>query len=45
MSSQAVLDLTADEDAYQVSITMVVSEGDEVVGRREWRETIPRDLA
>jgi uncharacterized protein len=45
VTSRASLDLTADEDSFHVSITMAVSEGDELVGRREWIETIPRDLA
>ena len=45
MRSRATLDLQAGVDAYRVAILLEVSEGDEVVGRRDWLETIPRDLA
>jgi putative CocE/NonD family hydrolase len=45
VACHAVLDLTADDSAYRVSITLEATEDDEIVGRREWHETIPRDLA
>jgi uncharacterized protein len=43
--SRATLDVVADSLAYHVSITLEASEDGEVVGRREWHETFPRDLA
>jgi predicted acyl esterase len=45
VSSRATLDLTADGEAFRVSLVLEVGEGDEVVARREWAETIPRELA
>jgi hypothetical protein len=44
VAARATLDLATDSEAYHVSITLEATEGDEVVGRREWRETFPRDL-
>lgn len=43
-TSLARLDFVADEEAFDVTIELTASEGDEVVARREWHERIPRDL-
>ena len=45
VSCSAHLDLETSADEYRVAITLEVTEGDDVVGRREWREVITRDLA
>jgi putative CocE/NonD family hydrolase len=45
VSSRGVLDLVADAECYRVSIVLEATDGDEVVGRREWHEDFPRDLA
>jgi predicted acyl esterase len=43
--SRAVMDLVADDQAYDITIELEAKEGDGVVGRRSWHERIPRDLA
>jgi uncharacterized protein len=45
VSARSTLNLEADADAYRVTIVLEATDGDDVVGRREWHETFPRDLA
>jgi uncharacterized protein len=45
VSARSTLDFEADAQCYRVSITLEATDGDDVVGRREWHETFPRDLA
>jgi predicted acyl esterase len=45
VSTQAELDLTADADAYHVSIALEALEDGQVIARRTWREDFPRRLA
>jgi len=45
VATQATLDMTADAEAFDVTVRLVAREGEEVVGQREWRRRIPRDHA
>jgi len=45
VSSVSYLTVEANADSFVVAVDLVAKEGDEVVVKREWRETIPRDLA
>jgi predicted acyl esterase len=45
VTCRAVMDLVADDTVYDITIDLEALEGEEIVGRRSWRERIPRDLA
>jgi predicted acyl esterase len=45
VTTAATLDMTADSEAFDVTVRLVAREGDEVVGQREWHRRIPRELA
>ncbi|MFN8169059.1 MAG: CocE/NonD family hydrolase [Candidatus Nanopelagicales bacterium] len=43
--ARSVLEVHAGPKTYDVTITLVCSEGDTVVGERRWEQSFPRDLA
>ncbi len=45
VTSRSTLEVHAGDSVFDVWITLVCREGDEVVAERQWREQIPRDLA
>ena len=45
VTSRSTLEVHAGEAVFDVWISLVCREGDEVVAERQWREQIPRDLA
>lgn len=45
VTTVTTLDFTATHDSYEICIELEAREGDELVGRRKWRERISRDLA
>ncbi len=42
VSTEATLDLTADRFSYDVTISLLAREGDDLVGERRWHRIIPR---
>jgi predicted acyl esterase len=45
VGARSILEVHAGETVYDMTITLVCTEGDTVVAERSWREQIPRDLA
>ena len=45
VTTRATLDVTADAEAFAVTVRLVAREGEDVVGEREWQRRFPRDLA
>jgi hypothetical protein len=45
VKAKSVLEVHAGPGAFDVRVTLVCTEGDEVVGERSWQRTIARDLA
>jgi hypothetical protein len=44
-TARSTLEVHAGQSVYDVTITLVCREGDDVVAERQWRQQFPRDLA
>ena len=45
VKARSQLEVHAGPKTYEVFISLVCSEGDEIVGERRWERSFPRDLA
>jgi hypothetical protein len=45
VKARSQLEVHAGPKTYEVAISLVCTEGDEIVGERRWERSFPRDLA